>query len=197
MRSLWSFVRCVQPSYANFESNSTVLQVRSIFASIGSADVASLPSTVASVLRKFQKLPGEIQLMILGCTEPSLGMSMLTVRLNVLPLLREKRYLEFCERKDQLQFGKTMYVRYAEIRGQRYLSGISNTNDWDSTEVLSIPDNLDLIVLSLDDLGIRDISCVTPGSSLKTVKAQWYQFERLSQNSENTALITVNVRHPG
>jgi hypothetical protein len=194
MRALWSFVRCTQPSYANFESAGTIQQIHSVVSSISSTDFGLFPPTIASVLQRIQGVSREIQLMIMDFAGPSLGLSLITVMLDVLPLLNRKRSLAFHEWQVQLDCSKKMYVRCIEVRGQSYLSDISN-EACNGMELLPFTAKPDLVIISLDDLGIRGVCFASKGSGLIPAKAPWYQFERLSQDSDHMAFATINVRH--
>lgn len=121
-------------------------------------------------------------------------LSLIKVLLDILPLLRAKRSFTFCEMQVQLDCSKQIYARYVKLRGQPYISEISNKYCDDMT-VLPFQAKPDLVILSLDDLGILGVSCVAEGTGPKPFKAPWYQYARLAQDSNNKALITLNVRH--
>jgi hypothetical protein len=240
IRALWSLVRCIQPLYANFENVGTLQQVRSVTASISSADpalfrtweqlgqvkhveldgqrsasrtvsqpnhqsMANQPNKIRKVgnnqgcleislaFRLVQKLPPEIQCITLDFAGPSLGLSLLTVLLDTLPLLEIKRTLALHQRQIQLNYSKKMFLSYVTIRGQSYISDISNEQRHGMHEVLCIT-HPEYAILSLDDLGIRGICFVAEESGSKPTGAPWYQHEKLNQNPDDTILVTQNVR---
>lgn len=194
MRAIWNFVRCIQPFYANFDDIGTSQQIRSVVASTGSADVAELPPAIAPIIRQTHILPAELQYMILGFAGPCLGLSLFTVLLNTLPLLVQNRTLNFHQSRIQLKCSKKMYVSYATIRDQSYISDISNK--WrDGMWVLPCAAYPDYVVVSMDDLGVRDVCFVTEGVGPKPAEAPWYRYGKLNQNSHDNILITQNVRH--
>jgi hypothetical protein len=89
MHDLWDFVRCIQPAYAGVEAVApgTRHQRRILTASISSAILTTMPSTNATLLQMIQTLLTELQSMILDFTGQCLGLSLVTVLLDTLPLL--------------------------------------------------------------------------------------------------------------
>jgi hypothetical protein len=240
IRALWSLARCIQPFYANFENIGTLSQIRSVTASISSADPAlfrtwedsgqvnhvksdeqqSASCTVLQPNRRtmanqpdnkstirnhqvhlkislafqlMQRLAPEIQCITLNFAGPSLGLSLLTVLLDTLPLLEIKRTLGLHQRQIQLNYSKKMYLSYVTIRGQSYISDISNERRHGMNE-LPCMTQPEYAIVSLDDLGIRGICFVAEESCSKPTKAPWYQHEELYQNLDDNILITQNVR---
>lgn len=191
MRDIWNFVRCMQPAYNSLESIGISHQIYCFTASIGLADLATFPPKMAILLQQIQGLPTELQFMILKFTGPCLGLSLITVLLDTLPLIEKAHALKFSDRQLIPNFDK-IYVRYGKIRGQSYVTEISN--HW-RTHMHKIPrpSDSDHIVLSLDDLGIRDICFSSKGSSSRPTKAPWYQHEKLG-SGDQTMLVTKNVR---
>jgi hypothetical protein len=170
MRALWIAVRCKQPSYANFESVGTIHQIRSVIASLSSATPASLPPAISSTLKQMQTLPRELQGMILNFAAPSLGLSLVMVLLDTLPLIQKKRNLAFYEIQTQLRCVDNIYVSYVTIQGQGYVSKLSKEH-CHGTEVLPCTAKPSHIIVSLDELGIRGICFETEGFDPKPLKA--------------------------
>lgn len=190
MKALWNLVWCTQPSYASFESVSTVQQIRSILGAINSADL--VPRKMPTILQRMQNLSVEIQQMILEFAGPSLGLSLTAVLLATLPLLKGGRALPPNGRQFELSYSKEIYVRYITVRGQSYLSEISNEYS-DGMGILLKPVNADSVVLSSDDLGIRGVCFIPNVPGPRPVEAPWYQHVKLTGDS---ILIKANVRSP-
>jgi hypothetical protein len=192
MRDLWSFVCCFKPAYAGLETIGIDYQIRSFAATIPSAKLAPFPLDMAMLLGHIQKLPAELQLMILDFTGPCLGLSLVTALLHTLPLLKREhaskpyfRRLVLCSNK--------VFVRYTKIRGQSYLADISN--DWRTGMAeISWASQRDHVVLSLDDLGIRGFCFGVKGVSSRPAQAPWYQHDELG-DGDQIMLVTKNVSY--
>jgi hypothetical protein len=127
MHDLWSFVCCFKPAYAGFETIGIDYQIRSFVATLPSAKLATFPLNMTVLLGHIQKLPAELELMILNFTGPCLGLLLITALLHTLPLLKRKHASKPYLRRPVLCSNK-ICVRYTKIRGQSYLADISN--DW-------------------------------------------------------------------
>jgi hypothetical protein len=125
MRTLWNLVHCIQPAYADYGPVNINHQIRSFTTSIGSADLTRFSPEMAETLRHIQGLSTELQLIILGFIGPCLGLSLITVLLDTLPLL-EKTHTHTPYHRQLSLYPKGIYVRRAIIRGQSYISEIGN-----------------------------------------------------------------------
>lgn len=192
MRALWVLARCTLPSYANFKYVSAAQQVCTVLASTSSANFALFPPAISLLLQQMPELPTELQLMMLDFASPSLGLSLATVFIGTLPLLEMKRALDFRQRTSQVSCSRKMYVSYVTIRGQSYLSDITNKR-CDGMSEISCPDHPDYAVFSMDDLGIRGVRFITRGSGSVPVEAPWYQYKELNHHPDDDILITQNV----
>ncbi|KAF2844442.1 hypothetical protein T440DRAFT_512196 [Plenodomus tracheiphilus IPT5] len=188
-RTIWNFVRCMQPGYAGRESDVIGHQIRTFAASISSADLSTFPVKMVVLLKQIRNLPRELQRMILDFTGPCLGLSLVTVLLDTLPLLEKTHTLD--SSSCQLKFyPNKMYVRYDTIRGQTYISEISNHWHTGMGEI-SCASQPDHVILSLDDLGIRNVCFSAKGFSSTPVQAPWYQHDQLG-DADQPMLVTKN-----
>jgi hypothetical protein len=187
IRALWNFVRCIQPSYSSFDS---VHQIRSVAADIDPADLASLPRVMSSIIKLMQTLPLEIREMILEFAGPSLALSLITVMLDTLPLLKDKNAPAGKARCFELNCSRKIFAKFITVRGQPYLSDLSNKKG-DGLHTLCVPARAESFVLSLDDLGIRGICFLAEGSRPTPTYAPWYMYTKLCVN---TIIVKTNVR---
>lgn len=176
-RDIWNFVRYIQPRYRSYESVGIHHQIRSFITSIYSADLTKFQVEMAVLLDHIRNLPTELQLMILDFTGPCLGLSLATVLLETLPLLERTQASTSASCQLNIYPDKT-YVRYEKIRGQNYISEISN-HCRAGMKNISCASQPDYVILSLDDLGIRDICFNSKKVSSKPIQAPWYQHDEL------------------
>jgi hypothetical protein len=194
LRALWTFARSIQPCFSNFDTMTNVQQLRSLSRLAFLPNLVYLPSTVAGILERFASLPLELRAMILDQTERSARFSAITVVSDTLPLLKKVHRRDFYNKSMRLDSCQRIYAAYTTIRGQQYLSKLSNEPSEEMTMVHEASRPL-LVILSFDDLGIRGACFVThESSSNPTIPvAPWYRFERISPDSDGTFTITYNV----
>jgi hypothetical protein len=106
---------------------------------------------MAETLRHIHGLSTELQLVILGFTGSCLGLSLITVLLDTLPLLEKAQTPTPYHRQLSL-YPERIYVRRAIIRGQSYISKVGNHmyNSMDEILCASNPDCVGRLTINMN-----------------------------------------------
>ncbi|KAF2021813.1 hypothetical protein BU24DRAFT_404770 [Aaosphaeria arxii CBS 175.79] len=189
MRAIWIFCRCIQPKFLSCKPGYSTRWMAGALDDSSTREL--LPKSVSMTLNYVSELPVELQIIILELSGPGTFIAMLSVVLGVLPVLLSKQLYEFCLRDTELDCSQAIYAEYITLRGQTYISNLSNKHDHGMSKVPTQAAPR-ILAMSMDSFGIRRVSRVQEARDSRLLGDLWYRFEILPQKSGSMITLRRN-----
>jgi hypothetical protein len=190
MSALWDLARSTQPRHFVCDPALQTLGIKQALKAVPDSDLEIFPQKVSATISDLVNMPQELLDMVMDWACPSAALSLITVLLCTRPLVISYRPRPMVTRK--LKWSRDIYASYTVVRGQNYLSDLSNEKRRGMRLLHSASSSRpNFALLSVDDLGIRNVLLAPDISDLHPENAPWYRFATLRSDC---ITVRLNVR---